>query len=198
MFDQLRVCQESALDTASADRLEMVSGGRSNVPPGFLLALDVASIVSCRPHCEEVIRWNTRMTDEGRVYVFDEIEDARLFGIEREKAKNIAHAAQREASFLAWWRGLAANRVIKPCGRIKPALARARAHNSLRHLVMERGAKNGHRLGLEVTLAVVASEYGLVIATLDVDLFKYIHRYCPLPGLYDPAADEMHLMPVRS
>jgi hypothetical protein len=53
-------------------------------------------------------------------------------------------------------------------------------------------------LGQDLSIAAVAIIMGAPIATINVKDFMKIHRFFPLPGLYNPAIDRWFICPKGS
>lgn len=70
-----------------------------------------------------------------------------------------------------------------------------RACGSLKPLFLTNPDAKMVRGGQDVHIAAAAIAHGYTIATLNVKDFLFIHRWFPIPGLYDPKANHWYIVP---
>jgi predicted nucleic acid-binding protein len=85
-------------------------------------------------------------------------------------------------------------RVVETGSNVSRKYGEMRACKSLRHLDVPQPNtwKPG---GQDLHIAAAAIENSLCIATLNIKDFLLIHRFFPLPGLYDPKYDHWFIYP---
>ncbi|KQS76434.1 hypothetical protein [Rhizobium sp. Leaf383] len=82
-----------------------------------------------------------------------------------------------------------------------PAVARKLAEMNccrpLKHLWYVNEQAKDKKPGMDLFIAAMAIVYDMPIATLDIWDFVCIHKYFPLPGVYDPSVDSWIIVEVR-
>jgi len=107
------------------------------------------------------------------------------------------HDLEKALALTDWLEGLLASgmRVAETDVNVARKYGQMRACGALRPFFEAPVGSRRIKGGQDVHIAAAAIAHELVIATLNVKDFLTIHRYFPLPGLYNPKEDHWYVVP---